>query len=197
MLRKILILQGISSSILIAMVVLGCSNRAVSEKSEKLAGTNLQEEVELENSLGQRADWGNAPDFTLPRLEGGMFTLSSLKDKVIILDFWATWCPPCRKEIPDYIDLYQRYKDKGLEIVGVLLDRAKKSRLKSFIEEMGISYINVLGNNKVTQKYGNIRAIPTTFIIDTNGNIVEKYVGFTSKETFENKISELLDEGSK
>ena len=134
----------------------------------------------------------NAPDFTLLQLNGESFTLSSLKGKVIILDFWATWCPPCIKGIPDFIDLQEEYKEQGLEVVGVLLDQGKKASLEAKVKKMGINYVVVLGGQKVTQSYGGVRAIPTTFIIDQNGNKVEKYVGLNPKETFENKIKELF-----
>ncbi|MCK5534554.1 TlpA family protein disulfide reductase, partial [bacterium] len=125
-------------------------------------------------------------------LNGESFTLSSLKGKVIILDFWATWCPPCIKGVPDFMDLQERYKNQGLEVGGVLLDQGKKSSLESKVKKMGINYTVVFGDREVTQLYGGVRAIPTTFIIDQKGNKIEKYVGYNSKETFENKIKELF-----
>ena len=138
--------------------------------------------------------WGNAPDFTLPELGGGEFTLSSLKGKVIIIDFWATWCGPCRMEIPGFISLYKKYKGRGLEIVGVSLDKDRETAVGPYAEQMGINYIIVFGDQDVVENYGGIRGIPTTFIIDQNGNIVGKHVGVVSNDVFENEIKKLLGE---
>lgn len=134
---------------------------------------------------------GNAPDFTLPRLQGGEFTLSSLEGKVIILNFWASWCGPCRREVSELISLYKEYKPQGLEIVGISLDRDREA-VESFAQKEGINYTIVLGNQDVVAKYGGIQGIPTTFIIDRNRNIVKKYEGFHSKAVFENEIKKLL-----
>ena len=136
--------------------------------------------------------WGDAPDFTLPQMGGGSFTLSSLSGKVVILDFWATWCGPCRVEIPDFISLQEDYGDRGLEVVGISLDRDKEAVVGPFVEKMGMNYTIVFGDRDVTQRYGGIRGIPTTFLLDRSGNIVKKWVGVTSKETFENEIKKLL-----
>jgi len=136
--------------------------------------------------------WGNAPDFTLPKFKGGEFTLSSLKGKVIILDFWATWCGPCRMEIPGFVELYAKYKDKGLEIVGVALDRGGELAVGPFAKQYGMNYIIVFGDRKITQKYGGIPGIPTTFIIDRDGNVVGKHIGYAPKEAFEGVIKKLL-----
>lgn len=153
-----------------------------------------REEVrKVQESTTPGYEWGNAPDFTLPQLDGGSLTLSDFKGKVIIVNFWATWCPPCRMEIPDFVYLYENYKDKGLVIIGVNLDRGDARSVKQFSEKYKINYPVVLGNGKVTQDYGGIRAIPTTFIIDTKGDIKEKYIGYQSRATFEEEAKRLLE----
>ena len=192
MLRKILMFWKVFLFVFVMLGLVGCSGEAVSKKNEKQLSNDFQEPAKVVNYLQEEGNWGNAPDFTLLQLNGESFTLSSLKGKVIILDFWATWCPPCRKGIPDFIALQEEYKEQGLEIVGVLLDQGKKASLESKVEKMGINYVVVLSDREVTQLYGGVRAIPTTFIIDQNGNKVEKHVGLNSKETFENKIKELF-----
>jgi peroxiredoxin len=133
-----------------------------------------------------------APDFTLKDVDGKTFSLSSTKGKVVILDFWATWCPPCRMEIPHFVSLYRDYRNKGLEIIGISLDRGGVSAVKSFVKSNGINYPTLMGDNKVTADYGGIRGIPTTFIIDRKGRIVEKYVGYRDKKIFEDAIKKLL-----
>ena len=162
--KKRKVIKGLLFSVLILSLSVGCSKEASS---------------------------GDAPDFTLPRLNGGNLTLSSLKGKVIILDFWAVRCPPCRKEIPDFVELYKKYKDKGLEIIGICLD--SEATVKPFAEKMEMNYPLVFGNQEVAQKYGGIRYIPTTFIIDRQGNITKKHIGYVSRETFEEEIKVLLD----
>jgi len=155
-----------------------------------------EEAGKLKQDIGTEKEWGNAPDFTLPELEGNSLTLSDFKGKVIILNFWATWCPPCRREIPDFVELYENYKDKGLLIIGVNLDGGDRSSVKQFSEKYKINYSVVLGNVNVTEDYGGIRAIPTTFIIDREGNIREKYIGYQPGTTFENAVKRLLEEVS-
>jgi len=133
-----------------------------------------------------------ASDFTLTNLNGKTVTLSDFKDKVIILDFWATHCPPCIQEIPDFVKLYNKYKDKGLVIIGVSLDRGDVEKVKRFCRNKGVNYPVVIGNYEVTKNYGGIRYIPTTFIIDKNRNIVKKFIGYTPMNTFEGEIKKLL-----
>ncbi len=154
--------------------------------------TEREEIGELEEVVSTEKEWGNAPDFTLPDLDGNSLTLSDFKRKVIILDFWTTWCPPCRREIPDFVELYEKYKDEGLLIIGVNLDRGDSRSVKQFSENYKINYPIVLGNFNVTQDYGGIRAIPTTFVIDRKGNIKEKYVGYQPRATFEEAVKRLL-----
>lgn len=133
-----------------------------------------------------------APQFTLDDINGKSVSLNDYKGKVIILDFWATWCPPCREEIPDFIALQNEYGKKGLQIIGIAVDRDGIKSVKPFYENMGMNYPVLLTDGKVESRYGGIRAIPTTFIIDKKGSIVKKYVGFQSKAVFEKEIKELL-----
>ena len=133
-----------------------------------------------------------APDFTLKNIDGRNYSLSSANGKVIILDFWATWCPPCRKEIPHFVELASKYKRQGLEIIGISLDREGVGVVKSFAENNGINYPILMGNEQVVAKYGGIRGIPTTFVIDRKGQIVEKAVGYRDKTFFESIIKKYL-----
>lgn len=134
-----------------------------------------------------------AADFVLEDLDGKSLKLFDFEGKVIILDFWATHCPPCRKEIPDFIKLYDKYRDKGLVIIGISLDRCGVEKVKSFCRENGVNYPVVTGDREVIASYGGIRYIPTTFIIDKNKNIVKKFIGYTSINVFEREIKALLE----
>jgi cytochrome c biogenesis protein CcmG/thiol:disulfide interchange protein DsbE len=139
------------------------------------------------------ADTKPAADFTLPGVDGKTVKLSSFKGKVVILDFWATWCPPCRQEIPDFISLQKQYGSKGLQIVGVALDQEGKDVVKPFVKEQGINYpIGLDPESSVPPSYGGVRGIPTTFVIDKKGNIVKKYVGAKPRATFEADIKALF-----
>lgn len=133
---------------------------------------------------------GKAPDFSLSTIDSGTIQLSDYKGKVIILDFWATWCPPCRKEIPGFIKLYEEYKGRGLVIIGISSEDIDK--LKKFSKDNGINYPIAIGNPEVSSAYGGIQYIPTTFIIDRDGNIAGKHVGFVEKDVFEKEIKGLL-----
>ncbi len=133
-----------------------------------------------------------APNFSLQTQNGKVVELSKLKGKVVLVNFWATWCPPCRAEIPDFIKVYSTYKSKGFEIVGIALDEEGWSKVIPFIEKAKMNYPIVLGTAEVVQLYGGIEAIPTTFIVDKNGYIAGRQVGLLSKELLEQKLKSLL-----
>lgn len=135
-----------------------------------------------------------APEWQLNDPDGQSVKLSDFKGKVVILDFWATWCPPCRAEIPGFIELQKRYSGQGLTVVGVSLDTAGASVVKSFIKRVGMNYPVVIGNEKTAADYGGITAIPTTFVLDRNGNIVTSHQGFASQVVFESEIRPLLEQ---
>jgi cytochrome c biogenesis protein CcmG/thiol:disulfide interchange protein DsbE len=133
-----------------------------------------------------------APAWQLQDLDGKTVQLSDFKGKVVVLDFWATWCPPCRGEIPDFIALQNQYKDQGLVVVGVSLDQGGPGVVSSFAKTEGMNYPVVMGTDDVAALYGDIQAIPTTFVIDRTGKVVAKHVGGTDKGTFEDEIKKAL-----
>lgn len=133
-----------------------------------------------------------APVWQLSDLSGNTVKSEHFKGKVVILDFWATWCPPCRAEIPGFIDLHRRYADKGIVIVGVSLDQQGPAIVKPFVEKFGMKYPVVMGDSAIAEAFGGVEALPTTFIIDRAGNIVRTHVGYTDRKTFEDQIKPLL-----
>ena len=135
---------------------------------------------------------GKAPNFSLKSADGSVVELAKLKGKVVVVNFWATWCGPCRSEIPGFLEVYKQYKPKGLEIVGVSLDRGGWAEVKPFVERYKINYPVVVGDGNLADAYGGIEAIPTTFVVDKNGNIVNKHLGYLNKAAFEKMVKDLL-----
>jgi peroxiredoxin len=135
-----------------------------------------------------------APDFALKDLKGGICRLADLKGKVLILNFFATWCGPCRQEIPDLIRIYERFQDKGLEIIGVSLDQGGEAVLKPFIKRYGITYPIVMGNREVVLDFGGVQGIPTTFFIDHKGEISNSFIGLRPAYMIEESVKKLLEQ---
>lgn len=130
-----------------------------------------------------------APDFALTDLTGNEITLENLTGKVIFLNFWATWCGPCRHEIPDFIEFYEKYKEQGVEIIGVSVDKNSK-KVKEFMNKHEINYPVAMATSEIMGDYKPGRYIPTTIIINPKGNIVEKKVGIMDKATLESYFQE-------
>jgi len=133
-----------------------------------------------------------APEFQLADLTGNQVSLSSLKGRVVIVDFWATWCGPCVMEVPHFVNLQSKYRNQGLAIVGVSMDAGGAKDVKPFADEHDVNYTMLIGNEDVSRSYGHINAIPTTFVIDRNGKIVQRFIGFTPPELIEKTIEPLL-----
>lgn len=133
-----------------------------------------------------------APNFKLKTQDGKVIELAKLKGKVVVVNFWATWCGPCRKEIPGFMEVYKQYKDKGLEIVGVSLDQDGWGIVQRYLERMPISYPIVIGDGELAEAYGGIDAIPASFLIDRKGNIAKKHIGYMSQSDLERAVKDLL-----
>lgn len=132
-----------------------------------------------------------APEFTLPQLDGGDLRLSAYRGKVILLDFWATWCDPCREEIPHFVELQQRYASSGLQIIGVSMDDSSEP-VRPFYQQFHMNYPVVMGNAQTGALYGGVLGLPITFLIGRDGRIYSKHIGATSLEVFEKEIRSLL-----
>jgi thiol-disulfide isomerase/thioredoxin len=141
----------------------------------------------------------SAPDFTLEKLGGGTVQLSSLRGKVVLVDFWATWCGPCRASIPHLNSLYATHNKSGLEILGVSLDRGQgdqtgRDLVEAFSRTTRMDYPVLMGSQATAASFGGIRAIPTAFLIDRQGRIRNRYVGMQPPTVMEKAIAALLAE---
>lgn len=135
-----------------------------------------------------------APGFTLQDLYGNEISLSDYEGKIVFLNFWATWCPPCRQEIPGFLEIYDQYKSKGMEIIGVSVDRTGRAPVLNFARQYRISYPVVMSTQKLERDYRPGQYIPTTFVIDEKGQIRHKHIGFMNKRTLQNYFLEIKAE---
>jgi thiol-disulfide isomerase/thioredoxin len=134
-----------------------------------------------------------APAWVLQDVGGKTVSSEQFKGKVVVLDFWATWCGPCRSEIPGYVELQKKYGDVGLVVVGVSLDRGGPEVVKKFVEEQKINYVIVMGDDKIADAFGGVDAIPTTFIIDRAGTARFRKEGAMEHEEFEAILKPFLN----
>ena len=182
------------------LIAIGCG-----QKGKMKEATRPSEIVNkmMSTDKSKRPDYAiKAPDFTLRTVQGELFKLSENRGKVIMLNFWGTWCGPCRREIPDFNKLHAKYQKDGLEIVGVTLTSGSAKNILNFMNDWDMEYtvLTDIDNNetqKVTSDYGRaigkpITGIPTTLIIDKEGYIVKGYVGPRSEEVFYKDLQPLL-----
>jgi cytochrome c biogenesis protein CcmG/thiol:disulfide interchange protein DsbE len=143
------------------------------------------------DTLTPEAQRKMAPDFTLTDAKGKTITLSAFKGKVVLLDFWATWCGGCKVEIPWYIEFDNKYRDRGLAVIGVSMDDEGMKVVKPFLAQKNMEYPVVIGSEALARKY-NLESMPLTLLIDRGGRIAVSHAGIVNKDDFENRIKELL-----
>ena len=171
-----------SIAILALVLAFGCARSGTEEKG---VGAGKGAVPANAGAIGSKA-----PDFELTDLSGKKVQLSDFQGKVVILDFWATWCGPCRMEIPNFVKLQTKYGDK-LAIVGLTVS-SPEADVRSFAQKQGINYSVLLEADNLTDRYGGIVGIPTTFVLDRQGRITQKFIGVMEPSTFEEAIQPLL-----
>ncbi len=133
-----------------------------------------------------------APDFALKDGDGKTVKLSDYRGKVVLLDFWATWCGPCKMEIPWFEEFERSKRNQGFAVLGVSMDEDGWNAVRPFVKEMKMNYRVLLGDDRTADSYGGLEALPTTFIIDRDGRIAATHVGLADKKDFEDVIDQLL-----
>jgi len=133
-----------------------------------------------------------APDFELQNLEGKPVRLSDFRGKAVLLNFWATWCAPCKIEMPWFVDLQKQYAAQGLQVIGIAMDDSGTETVAKFAKQMGVNYPVLLGKEAVGDAYGGVEFLPTTFIIDRQGKVVERIFGLAGRSEFEDNIKKAL-----
>jgi thiol-disulfide isomerase/thioredoxin len=137
-----------------------------------------------------------APAWKLLDVDGHEVNFDQFKGKVVVIDFWATWCTPCRAEIPGYIALQEKYRAKDLVIIGMSVDRQGPKVVKKFMSDHKMNYVVVMADDDVQSAFGDMPGIPTTFIIDREGRIRDRKVGAMDAATYEQTLLKYLDEGA-
>lgn len=135
------------------------------------------------------------PAFSLAGLGDSPQVISSenYKGKVLLVNFWATWCPPCRREIPSLVRIHEENNKKNFTVIGISMDKSKKEKVDAFVKKIGVTYPVGLGNNDIARSFGALGAIPSSFLIDENGVIVKKYPGYTTYEKMAKDVQALID----
>jgi len=170
----------------------GCAKKEKTE-SQEVSGNpdalNVAEVTKVEKRTGQ------VPNFFWTDASGKQVTFDSFRGKVTLVNFWATWCGPCRKELPDLVALSKEFANRNVKILGISTDRGSNvvNDVKTFVQEKSIPYQVVISNSDLEEAFGNISAIPTSFIIDQQGKIVQKLLGARTKEMFAQSITPLLN----
>jgi peroxiredoxin len=159
-----------------------------------LIWTACSNDVTVRAAVKAEKDRKAAPEFALKDADGKTVHLADYKGKVVLLDFWATWCAPCKVEIPWFMEFEQQLKDRGFAVVGVSMDEDGWSVVKPYLQEMKINYRILMGTEQVGAIYGGVESLPTTFLIDRQGKIASVHIGLDrGKEDFKNDIVRLLD----
>lgn len=191
---KILSRSLVLALMLVISLLAGCG-----DNGENAAATKTDDTAADTASLTVGATEGDlAPDFTLKRLDGTDLTLSDLRGKAVIVDFWDTWCPPCKRALPHLQELSERYSD-DLVVVGVALGREGEAKVRSYTKENGLTFEMVVftQSSTIMTDFGGIQSIPTTFLIDANGVIRQKWVGGADKSSYETAVVKAINQKTK
>ncbi len=160
-------------------------------------GCSRQENAVEAASVKPASQQRPAPDFALKDENGATVRLSDYRGKVVLLNFWATWCGPCKIEIPWFVQFESQYKDKGFAVIGISMDEGGWDEVKPYVRRVNVNYRILMGNDEVAMQYGGVEALPTSFLIDRDGRIASTHVGLVSKQDYQADIDALLAGESK
>lgn len=188
-------LLSIFSLVLWVLVVMGCSDtdKVVDPDDEKMTNGNaVNGDDTMEPGLAVDESFPLAPAFTLASTEFEEVSLSDYEGKIVLLDFWATWCKPCEEEIPIFVELYDRYRAQGFEMLGISLDEEGLEVVKPFIERLGVNYTILLAEPGIVEEY-KLTAIPSAYLINRVGRVVQVFDGAQGeKAIYEKALQELF-----
>ena len=179
-------------SILVLFLVSSCSQKQDTQnKTETVTQASSGNVSEIADFQEQP---NRSPEFSWKDASGNSVKFEAARKKVTVVNFWATWCGPCKHELPDLIALSKEYADRDVEFIGVSTDRGDNaiSNVRNFVQQAGIPYQIVMSTDQLEEAFGNIRAIPQTFIIDKQGNILKSFLGARTKEFFAQAIDQYL-----
>ena len=157
-----------------------------------IAGCSSSSRLESAHALTAEKERQTAPDFTLKDATGKTVRLSDYRGKVVLLNFWATWCGPCKIEIPWFMEFEQKHKDQGFAVLGVSMDDDGWDAVKPFLERQRINYRVVMGTPEIGELYGGVESLPTTFLIDRDGRVASVHIGLVGKRDYQDDIDRLL-----
>lgn len=180
--------EAVLLSLVVAAVVGACSSDSQVEVRKQGTANSGQVSNAATADLAAR----KAPGFALVDVYGKSINFDQYDGKVVLVDFWATWCPPCRRSIPDLAELHGKYGDRGFEVVGISLDQTGPAKVAQFAEQMQIPYTVVMGNPQVANEWKIGSSIPIAFLVDRKGEIVERFVGYQDKSALEKRIVKFL-----
>ena len=167
-----------AAAAVLALVLVSCS------KSSKESEANIKPE----------SNRRKAPNFSLKDANGDTVNLVDYRGKVVLVNFWATWCGPCKYEMPWFVEFEQKYKDRDFAVLGVSMDDDGWKSVKPYITEHKINYRVMIGSEVISQQFGDIDSLPTSFILDRQGRIAATHVGLVDKRDYQNEILKLLDD---
>ncbi len=179
-----------------ALFISSCQNKIDQTTAIKTSESEKAEESKVQSQTTE-SSFPKAPMFSgINLVDGKQFSLENMKDHVLIIDFWAPWCPPCRAEIPGFIELHNKYQDKKFAVIGIVVS-ARESDTKKYITEQNVNYPIIMGTEKIVKEYElaiqqPIQAIPTTLVVNRKGEIVKVHIGAENKSKFEKEILELF-----
>jgi len=155
-------------------------------------GLNLAHKSKSNTSASVQMKDGMAPDFTLQSLDGKTVRLADFRGKAVLLNFWATWCSPCKIEMPWFVELQKQYGPEGLQVVGVAMDDASTKDIADFAKEMGVNYPVLIGKESVGDAYGGVQFLPENFYIDRNGKVLDRAFGLKGRGEIEDEIKRIV-----